>query len=199
VFFPVALWAGDCPTLTYGALPLGRDRIEVLAAFRAAGCDVREQTQAYPDGLFLIETESIQVRGLPSKRPSARITCACWAHVHHADLVFAPTGRQSLYLVERRIDESETDPRAVMEKFRKMLDPLVGSPGKPKFQDHRVKEVGSEYRYRTHFVDWYDWKRDVRSYLIVKELPKQGVGEVYVGHIWMPVIEGGTGDSEASK
>ena len=181
--------AENCPSLTYSALPLGRDKDEVLATFRSAGCDVRERPKSYPDGLFLIDTESIQVKGLPSERPSARIVCACWAHITHADLIFGPNEGHPLYLVERRIDEAENNPTTVIDKFRGMLDPLLGDPGKPRFQDHRVEELGSEDRYRTHIMDWYDWRRDVRSYLIVKESRKKRADDVYVGHIWMPVIE----------
>lgn len=195
VLFPVTVWAGDCPTLSYSALPLGHGRIEVLAAFRRAGCEVLEQLKGYPDGLFLIETESIQVRSLPLQRPFARVTCPCWPHIHHADLIFAPEREQPLYLVERRIDETEKDAGAVLAKFRAMLDPLLGAPSKPKFQDHRLKEMGVEHRYRTHFTDWYDWQRDVRSYLIVKEVKDKGAEEIYVGHIWMPVIEAQTGNA----
>jgi len=181
--------ADNCPTLTYSALLLGRDKQEVLTPFHSAGCDVRERPKSYPDGLFLIDTESIHVKALPTERPSARIVCTCWAHVKHADLVFGPGDRQPLYLVERRFEEEEKHPIKVIDKFRGMLDPLLGDPGKPRYQDHRVEQLGSVDRYRTHIMDWYDWRRDVRSYLIVKEGRKKRADEVYVGHIWMPVIE----------
>lgn len=184
--------ADDCPTLTYSAIPLGRDKSEVLSRFRAAGCEVHEKKKGYPDGLFLIDSESIHVKGLPAERTTAKVSCACWAHIKHADLVFGAKGKQPLYLVERQIDEDEKNPQKALEKFRSMLDPLLGDAGKPRFQDHRVKELGTDYRYRTHFMYWYDWRRDVRSYLIIKEVKKEGAQEVYVGHIWMPEIESAT-------
>jgi hypothetical protein len=186
---PVAVTASNCPSLTYGAIPLGAEKREVLAMFQEAGCEVRERPKGYPDGLFLIDTESSQVRALSVDRSSATIRCACWARVHHAQLVFGPEPKQALYAVERRIAEEETDPQRILTKYKMMLDPLLGLPGSPKFQDHRLEGFGLDYRYRTHFMDWYDRGRDVRSYLIVKEVKEKGAEEVYVGHIWMPAVE----------
>ncbi len=193
----VLAMAADCPSLSYGSLPIGLDKSEVLSMMRRAGCDVQERPKGYPDGLFLIDTEAIQVEGLPFTRPFARVTCPCWARVQHADLVFSPSDGHPLYLVERRFEEDETNPQRVLEKFRALLDPLVGYPGTPKFQDHRLKGLGLDRTYRTHFMYWYDWRRDIRSYLIVKEV-KQGTEEIYVGHIWMPVIEAQFRDPEGS-
>src|ERR1051326_2546317 len=134
--------ASECPSLTYSAIPLGVGKQKVLGIFQAAGCEVRERPKGYPEGLFLIDSEAIQVQSLSVNRSSAVVTCACWAHVSQAYLVFGPAPNQSLYVVERRIVDTGTIPQEVLVKYKTMLDPLLGSPGSPKFQDHRFEGLG---------------------------------------------------------